>query len=331
MMENKEQENRWAKLKSFVTEGSNRVKFFFILLSVFLWFLSKLSKEGYTTVVDFPVKYQVSSQDKSLGRTPIDRLKVSITAPGFTILKYKLRGFSALKIDLGKVERKLDPKNSYWLTNLDLSIVDNQLDPEVEVRSIQPDTVFFDFNKLVKRMVPVRLKLNESFSKDQGIYGSPKISPDSILVNGPESLIIGIQYIETEELELNGDKLSIKEKLDLNLPKGKEIRFSADQVLVELEFSKMTEASVTVPIEIVGLPGKYDLKLFPENVKLTYKVAIRDYEKVSVADFRIYTDCSDIESNSDKRYLALQSSSFPDFIESMHFDPKRVEFILSEK
>ena len=130
---------------------------------------------------------------------------------------------------------------------------------------------------------------------------------------------------------MKGDKPSLKKQLDLVLPNGKGLSFSVEEVDVSLEFSKMTEASMSIPIEIVGLPEKYKLKLFPENVKLTYKVAIRDYEKVRASDFRIYTDCSDIESNSDKRYLTLKSSNYPDFIESIHFDPKRVEFILSAK
>ncbi len=331
MMTTKEPENKWTQLKTFVTEGSNRVKFYFILISVFLWFLSKLSKDGYTAVVEFPVKYVNISADKSFGRIPNDKIKVSINSPGFTILKYKLRSFSSLKIDLSKVEKKLDPRNSYWLTNSDLSLIDNQLDPEVEVRSISPDTVYFDFNKLVKKKVAVRLKLKEAFSKDLGIYGKPILKPDSVLVSGPESLISKIKFLETEPIELKGDKPSLKKQLDLVLPNGKGLSFSVEEVDVSLEFSKMTEASMSIPIEIVGLPEKYKLKLFPENVKLTYKVAIRDYEKVRASDFRIYTDCSDIESNSDKRYLTLKSSNYPDFIESIHFDPKRVEFILSAK
>lgn len=331
MMDKKEPENRLTQIKSFLTEGSNRVKFFFILLSVFLWFLSKLSKDGYTTVIEFPVKYVNSSADKALGRMPTEKIKVAINSYGFTILKYKLRSFSSLRIDLSQVERKLDPRNSYWLTNADLSIIEKQLDADVEVRSISPDTVYFDFNKLIKKKVAVKLKLQESFSKDLGIYGEPQIIPDSILVQGPESLISKIKFIETEPLELKGDKSTLKKELDLILPKTKGVQFSEDQVNVELEFSKMTEASINVPIEIVGLPEKYNLKLFPENVKLTYKVAIRDYDKVRASDFRIYTDCSQIEANSDKRYLTLKSSNYPDFIESMHFDPKRVEFILSAK
>lgn len=331
MMNTKEPQNRWTQIKTFLTSGSNRVKFYFILISVFLWFLSKLSKDGYTAVVEFPVKYVNISADKSFGRIPNDNIKVSINSPGFTILKYKLRSFGSLRIDLSKVEKRLDPRNSFWLTNSDLSLIENQLDPEVEVRSINPDTVFFDFNKLIKKKVAVRLNLIEAFSKDLGIYGQPILEPDSIWVRGPESLISKIQYLETETLELKGDKPSLKRKLDLILPEGKGLSYSANDVKIELEFSKMTEASMNIPIEIVGLPEKYNLKLFPENVKLTYKVAIRDFEKVRASDFRIYTDCSDIESNSDKRYLTLQSSNYPEFIESIHFDPKRVEFILNAK
>lgn len=331
MMEKKVQSNKWSQIKSFLTEGSNRVKFFFILLSVFLWFLSKLSKEGYTAVIEFPVKYENSSPNKTLGKLPKEKIKVSINSPGFTILKYKLRSFSSLKIDLGQVERKLDPKNSYWLTNSDLSIIENQLDPDVQVRSISPDTIYFDFNKLLTKKLAVKLKLKETFSKDLGIYGKPIIKPDSIVIRGPESELAKIPFIETELLELDGNEAKLKKQMDLLLPKNKGLEFSSKKVRVELEFSKMTEASINVPIEIVGLPSKFQLKLFPENVKLTYKIAIRDYDRVGSSDFRIYADCSDIESNSDKRYLTLQSSNYPEFIESIHFDPKRVEFILSAK
>lgn len=326
-----EKENRWIRIKNFLTEGSNKVKIFFVLLSVFLWFLSKLSKEGYTAIIDFPVKYVNLEEGRSFGQDPPKKIKVYINSPGFTILKYKLRSFSSLKIDLKGVERNIDSRNSYWLTNSDLSLIENQLDPDVEVRSISPDTVFFDFTHRVKKKVPVVLKIQENYSKDLGIYGEPKITPDSIIVSGAESVIKDIVTISTDELELNGEEELVATKLKLKIPKKKGIEVSNEEVDVELEFSKLTETSINVPIEVVGLPQKYSLKIFPETVKLTYQVAIRDYERVAVTDFRIYTDCSDIENNASKRYLNLQSSDFPDFVKNVHFEPKRIEFILSEQ
>lgn len=330
-MENTESQKSRFNIKNILTKGNNKVKLFFVLLSVFLWFLSKLSKEGYTAVVDIPVKYDITKADRKFGKDPLSTISVSLTAPGFTILKYKLRSLTSLKVKLPQVERKLEARKSYWLPNDHLGLVQNFLDPDTEVRSVKPDTVYFNFNKVVQKMVPVVLDIDNQQSKDLKIYGKPIIKPDSIRVIGPEDLLKEIFEVTTEQLTIEGEKEKYKVVLDLIELYEKELKLSDDEVSVSLEFSKMTEATVNIPIEVFALPSQFDLKIFPENVKLTYQVAIKDYDKVSKNDFRIFTDCSKIEMNAEKRYLNLQFSSFADYISNVHVEPKRVEFILSEK
>ena len=321
----------FVKTRNFLTEGNTPVKLFFLVLSIFLWFLIKLSNEGYSAVIEFPVKYQNLGDIRTFGKTPNNKISVQINSQGFNILKYKMRGFASIKVDVSKVERKLNDKYSYWLTNSDLHSIENQLGPDIEVRSVFPDTIFFDFTKLVEKKVAVELKLKKNYSKDLSIYGKPILKPDSIIVRGPESVVRDLGKIQTELLELTGEEESREATLELKLPKNKDLKFSHSKTKALINFSRITEGHLNIPIEIVGLPQQYDIKIFPSSVKLTYHVAIQDYEKVKESDFRVFTDCSSLIEDANKRYLNLESAIHPDYIDYLHFEPKRVEFILSEK
>lgn len=220
----------FQKIQTFLTEGNTPVKLFFLALSVFLWFLIKLSNEGYSAMVELPVRYQNLGETRTFGTLPQSKVQLQITAQGFNILKHKLQSFGSIKVDVSKVERKINKQYSYWATNADLHFVESQLGADVKLRSIYPDTIYFDFTRLIQKKVAVKINTENNFSKDISIYGKPVLKPDSILITGPASIVGSMHEIETELLSLNGEEEFRKENLDLILPKEKSLKFSQDEV-----------------------------------------------------------------------------------------------------
>ncbi|MGB0176884.1 MAG: CdaR family protein [Owenweeksia sp.] len=308
------------------------MKIFFLLLSVFLWFLIKLSKEGYDAIVEFPVEYEKLPANSSFREMPPDRIRVNLRASGFDILKYQLQSFRSLKVDVSRLEQvKAGSRQSYWLTNSNLNFVESQLNDNVEVRSISPDTVYFDFSKVISKKVPVDLKINKNYSRLISIYKEPQLIPDSVLVTGPEELLSEINTLPTEVLNLKAEEESLLVNMPLLLPNNPDLKFSHTETEVRIRFTQMTQGSFEVPIEVLQLPEKYNIKIFPESVTLTYHVAVKDYNKVSPPDFRVYANYEDIANKPEARYLNLAIEAYPAFVNYVNFEPKRVEFILTEK
>ncbi len=332
MNTSKEKTNDKDGFLRLITDRSNLVKLFFLLLSVFLWFLIKLSKEGYDAVIEFPVEYENLPSNSSFREMPPDKIRVNLRASGFDILKYQLQGFRSLKINVSRLDRvDATAERSYWLTNNNLDFIESQLNPDVEVRSITPDTVYFEFSKVITKKIPVDLRLNKNYSRLISIYKEPSLFPDSVTVNGPEKELAELNHIPTEVLELRAEEESLSTRVPLILPDNPDLKFSHSSTEVRVRFTQMTQGSFEVPIEVLQLPEKYDIKIFPETVTLNYHVAVKDYNKVTPPDFRVYANYEDIKEKPEARYLNLAIESYPAFVNYVNFEPKRVEFILTEK
>lgn len=315
-----------------MTDSRTPMKVFFLLLSIFLWFLIKLSKEGYDAVVEFPVKYENLPSNYTFSEMPPEKIQVSLRSSGFNVLKYQLQPFRSLKVDVDQMEQGANEgRNSFWVTNNKLGFVESQLGDDVEVRFISPDTVFFNFSKIIEKKIPVELKTEKNYSKLISIYKEPVLVPDSITLTGPETELASIEKVFTEVLSLTAEEESLTVRTPLVLPDKPDVKFSHNEVGVRILFTKMTQGSFEIPIEILQLPEKYDIKIFPESVTLTYHVAIKDYDKITPLDFRIYANYEDVAQKEEARYLNLASEAYPAFVKYVNFEPKRVEFILTEK
>lgn len=320
-------------LRSLVMEGDSRAKLFFLLLSVFLWFLINLSNDGYKTVVEFPIEYLNLPQDRILAEAPPKYIKVDLVGPGFSLLKYKIRGLKSIAVDVSRLKRDSDTIGalSYWLTNENLGFVAAQLEGETQVLSISPDTIAFKFTELGTKKVPIVLQLDKQYSNQTSLYGKPKLSIDSLVVTGPKLKLASIESIMTKSILLTGEEDSITISSKLKLPEDKALEFSHQKVKVTLAFTQITEGKLQVPINIEGVSGDYELAVFPKKVDITYRISIHDFKKIGEADFKASVDYALIKGQEESRYLPVKVESYSDFVKYINYEPKRVEYILTEK
>src|SRR5690606_34909935 len=117
------------------------------------------------------------------------------------LLKYSFTKFRSLKVDVAQLERTTAKgTKSFWHTNSNLNFIESQLGMDVQVHAINPDTIFFDFNRLISKKVPVQLDIKKEYSNLINIYGAPKIIPDSITITGSEADLTNIKHIKTKKI-----------------------------------------------------------------------------------------------------------------------------------
>ncbi len=331
-MENSSRNRFLAKLKRLslpVLTGDTSAKIFFLFLSVFLWFLIKLSKEGYTTTVEFPVEYYNFPADKKLMNQLPKTLNIEIRGKGFEILRSHFRNFSALPVNLEEASSSDDNSLSYE-SNRGLAFMTDELSNDIDIISIRPRLLHFEFATLQTKKVKVYLKGIKEFEDFKSLYRAPEFTPDSILVIGPGEELAKIDSIFTEPLVLTAEEDSVVKLVPLQAPVAGGVEYSDETVKVKLEFTTLTEGKLSIPIEITGLPARYDLTIFPENVEVIYQVPVRDFERVTADDFKAYVNYQDLESPEDQRFLRVKLQQVPAFIRKVNLDPKKVEFILSK-
>lgn len=317
------------KLWKLLLSGDNTAKVFFIILSVFLWLLIKLSKEGYTGNISFPVQYVNVPANKKLLNQPTDQLKVSIRSHGFEILKYKLRSLRPLKIDVSSLDGTSE-EHYTWSTRSQRDVVVSQFDDNTEVLNIQPDTVDFHFSIIRSKMVKVYFNGKRQVSDFKTLYATPEIVPDSIMISGSQEALDKVDSVFTKFIEPGPETDSLKVKVGLESP-GKNVEVNQKQVQVKALYTSLTEGKFEIPVEVINLPRKYNITLFPNRVFVKYQLSVEDFSKVKKDDFHAYVDYADIESMANDRFLTVYLKSTSSYAKKVTLDPKQLEYIITEK
>jgi hypothetical protein len=304
--------------------------FFFLLLSIVFWFLTALNKE-YVTSISYPVRYIRFPEDRVLVSDVPDRLELTVNANGFTLLSYQLRSrLTPILFDVNSYSPNRlgnDPSSRYILSSDAKEGIARQLSNEIEIIDIHPDSLIFRFASRITNKVPVRPRLNLAFEKQFMQVGPYTIEPDSVNISGPQVIVDTISYVWTEELTQSGVNESFS--LELKLDPINKIEFNPIEIWLQVPVEKFTEASVTVPIEVINLPDSLVLRTFPGKVNINCQVGLSAYETLNEHLFRAVVDYAEAGTMLGSR-LQVNLIKVPEYIQALNYTPKSVEYILEK-
>lgn len=304
---------------------------FFVVLSTIFWFLNQLEDE-YETEISLPIRYSNFPPGKILVNELPDHFTLIVKGHGFKLLEYKISNkFLPFPINVNKLTLKLHSQSNYIklfsLTKNLNNDIQRWLDSELDIISIYPDSLYFDFADRIFKRVPVESQLNIVPATQYLIRGEILFSPDSITISGANPIVDTINKVYTRKQDLLDLKADYKD--DIKLEKINNIDFSQNEVDVSINIEKFTEGSQKVKLSIVNVPDSLILRTFPNEVSVTYFVALSDYDKVLPQLFNAVIDYNEIEKQGNKLNIRILNS--PEYIRSLRFNPKTVEYIIEKK
>ena len=173
---------------------------FFLFLSSMFWYLNELGKDVDTSI-QYPVRYINPPKGRVITGNLPDRLTMQLQGPGYSVLKLKLSGSRApVVVDFSKMTLRKMPgrQSSYYIVSSSLiEPFSKQLHAEFTISAIKPDTVFYGFDKLVKKRKPVIPDIKVEVPKAYKAIIVP--DPDSVTVAGPKHLVDSIPGIKTKK------------------------------------------------------------------------------------------------------------------------------------
>jgi len=303
---------------------------FFVVLATIFWFLNALSKE-YTTTVNYPVTYKDLPSKKILSNELPSRLRLTVRAKGFDLLRYKLSFFQSLNFSVNehtnnKMEKVGD--NSFLFpTNRITSQVATQLSSAISVTHISPDTINFQFSSLIEKKIPVHLNTKLKFEPQFRLGGDVVLKPDSVWVIGSQAIIDRVKQVETELLELK--KLNETKIKRIDLVKVEGLSFIQKKVEIELPVEQYTEAQKQVSLKVINVPRSVFLRLFPHEIKLSYLVGLKDYDTISAEHFDLEADYSKMDTVRNKLKVYLKNS--PLNVSNVSFYPEEVGYLIEKR
>ncbi len=299
----------------------------FIIISLFFWFLTKLSKE-YKGVIQLATTYQELPLDKIVKNKLPETLDVTINATGFKILYAQL---ITPKISLDISDAKENETNSYIFNLTELkSKIQNQLSNQITIEYFEKPRIKIEFDQLDSKKIKIESNVSITYKDNFDAYGKEIINPDSILVSGPKSILDTLKSLNTEFLQLEDVEKNISQQLKVqSIYKEKRIVYESNAIDFSVNVTKFTEATLEIPFTIINKPKNQNITTFPNLVKLTFKIGLSDYEKINKDLFKV--ECNFEESlKNNLNFLIPKVTSYPKFVKGLHLRTQKIDFFITK-
>lgn len=295
----------------------------FLLISTVLWLMVKLS-ETYTTQVVFRLRIVDVPADKWMAADE-QTAKLSMTADGFTTLRYRLirEPNRVVSLSLAEVPYRLESGTTYSFSSLYVTErIADYLDITAADLTMNDAKVYFNMDPLMSKVVPVVLRSDIRTQRQFGVYGLPILDPSSVTVYGPAEVIDTLRTVKTELLAKMNVSESFSETVPLDLYNG-QLRSNETEVVAKVVVEKYTETDVKVPI---NSPDAHQMRFFPEAMTVKCLVALKDYPSINTEDFRVEVDTAQLHAMMPLLDVSLKS--WPQYVQVLSTSPDKVEYLI---
>jgi len=302
-------------------------------LSGLFWMLTALSKD-FVEVIEIPISYKNVPEDMVVVNDLATHLDAEVKIYGFDLLWYWLR-FEKIEVPINA-----DPNNlrrvkrdgervHIFLTEAQKNNVVADFDEQFQMLQLSPDTLFFKYRPLYRKLIPIKLDAKIEFGKQYGMIENPELTPDSVWVSGLKELIDTVKFVHTVMEEWTGLDESITTTLKLKPTENRLMKLSVDEVELELNVVEFTEGKLAVPVEVHGVKNE-KIKLYPNSVEITYMVPLTQYDAIQAGQFKVQVDLSGTKWKDLSR-LSVSVADYPEGIKQIRVHPPQVEFIIQNQ
>ena len=311
-------------LESFLevlpSKGRFRFFLFFLLLSFTFWTSTKLSntyivEESFSIIwINIPNGIIPSSENQ--------QMNVSISASGIEILIYRLINksinISLSQADFSREKGLVDLRGQEFF-------IQKQFFENTKLNILNPLFLEFKFSRLEEKVFTVVPQIEINLRAGYLIDSSLKVTPDSILVRGPKSILDTLNSIQSESIIADDLYENFRKKVSLrSIP---EIQLSESKVTVEVAVSRYTEKEFLINIEVINLPLGTRVKLFPPKAKVRVTLPLSVLRTIKASDFNLVVDYNNIFKDAEKK-LDLIMIRRPSSVKKVILEPKKVNYLI---
>ncbi len=312
------------KNKFSFKKNNAKVFLFFLIFTSMLWLLIQFSK-NYTKEVEVGVHYTNLPQDKIFNDESDQTLRMVLNGNGFRLMNHDWKK-PILQFNVDDAVYSSDDQY-YFHIDKESAILKKKLDFEGRVLSIHKDTLRLKLDVNLEKKIPIRIKQDILYAIG---YGSDKglvASPDSVIISGPSKIIDTIQFIDTEPIRLEGLNVDYTSALDIDtqeLPNT--VNIVPKEIEANILVSKFTEGSQKIAITVNNIPEGVEIKIFPKEITVVYRVGLDMYNEISPRDFMVTADYA--KASEESSYMTLELTDKPTSIHDVRLQEKQVQFVV---
>lgn len=257
-----------------------------IAFSVIIWGTISLSEEYYANVnvplrvVGFPNGFSIGSE-----------------IPENITIKLRGIGWKLFAVNIGKdVAYNISVKGDSGFIQIKLMdhLTDNRwMLSELDIIDIVPNSLSFSIERRVKKKLPIVADLNLDYKVGYGLAKQVVLEPDSIVLDGPQSVVNSLTEIKTKEIKLSSlDKLIIKNIGFIYLPGTS---YGTKFVTVSLDVQRIVDKQFDdIDVEVLDVPPDRDVILLPNKISCNVRGGIEILGKLEKDEFRAFVFYRDV-------------------------------------
>lgn len=238
-----------------------------IFTATVFWFFNALNKE-YTTTISFPLEFDYN-RDRYIPVKPLPQdVRINVTGIGWNLFRRSTRvKVPPLVIPL---DRPTDVRKIVGST-LPVFFA-NQLS-DFQINFVITDTLTLAIEPKASRKVSLKLHDPASlFQADHTLISPIHIIPDSIIVEGPERLIRGLEDPVSLRIPLRNIDGNYTETIPVDIPGGALIRRDPPMVEVSFQVDKLVQVTDSIILELINLPDQ--AKPYIQNKRMPIIIAV---------------------------------------------------------
>ncbi len=313
------------KKNSFSFKKNNVKTFlFFLLFTSILWLLIQFSK-NYTQEVEVTVQYTNLPKDKIYNDESDQTLRMLLNGNGFRLLNHS---WKKPVLQFNVEDAVTNNENQYYFfVDKESSILKEKLDFKGKVLSINKDTLRLKLDVNLEKRIPVRTEKEIQYTVG---YGSDKglvVTPDSVTISGPSRVIDTINFVNTENLKVDGLNSDYTSELSVNINElPSKVIVNPKHVRADILVSKFTEGNQKIPITVNNIPEGTEIKIFPKEITVVYRVGLDKYNEITSRDFMVIADYA--KASGESSFMTLELTNMPTSIHDVRLQEKQVQFVV---
>ena len=296
----------------------------FFIVSLGFWILTKLS-EDYNSKLNLEIDIINTPKDYIIKGQNIKSIQVYIKASGFELFYNKLFQ-NKLIIDLEE-EKVVDNKIVIDFEENKFKLKES-LNSNIDVGDFFPNQIIIEMEQVISKYFPIVLVNELKIKSGYGLRSPIVLTPDSIQVSGPFMEISKVNYVSAfinVDTNIENDYTT---DYDIVQNKNLSYEFSSGKAIIYVD--RYSEKTIKIPILVRGIPDSLDLRLYPDEVDVSFQSSIKRLKNINEKDFIVSVSFDSKIKNLDKG-LEVSLDSFPSSLKNLKISHKKVEFLLKNK
>ena len=260
-----------SKINNIKIPQSRRIFYSFLIAFVF-WFFIK-SEDSYLVTQKIPLVARNLQEQKTYKEEVPDYIVVTMRGSGrsfiwLTFFENFYDDYKAI-LDLSSIADEYNfDLNSYYRQNPTKIVLPSSLDLEF-IEVVSPRNIVINLDQYLVKKVPIRSQLFISTEAGYVKVGDPLFLPDSINIGGPQEIVDGIKFVNTEKDTFLNLNVSIENELSIINP-NKLVDFDPKKVQGYIDIQPISETIITsIPVNLINKPNDVEVFVNPSTVSLT--------------------------------------------------------------